>query len=89
MIGALAGHINHGKPRIDLPGATGDVPAIQVVASHIDVCHDRAVVDFLGVEQLDGNLCRGCESDLKSAVPESFLDNALNERVVFDDQNNR
>ena len=37
--GAVAAHIDHRKCRIDLTGAAGHLPTIQLVAAEIDVGH--------------------------------------------------
>jgi hypothetical protein len=65
----------------------GNVPASQLVASEIDVGHYRPVIHIPDVEQVDGILARGSHDNLKSAIREGIFDEALDEWVVFHDQN--
>ena len=89
IVSVLAAHVNDGKVRIDFSGASGDIPAIDLVWPEIDVGDQRSIFSFGLVEQFQGIFARRSDYYLESSVSKAFFDDALNKMVVLNDQDNQ
>jgi hypothetical protein len=63
-----------------------DVPPVQPTSTQIDVRDKRSVFALGDIKQLDGALAGRSYDGFKSSVAQAFLDDVLNIRVVFNDQ---
>jgi len=86
FVGAVAGHVDDRQIRLVLPRMPGDGPAIPRVLAKIDVGHERPEIGVCGVKQANRLFARGRYRCLESAICKGFLDHALYQLIVFDDQ---
>jgi len=81
-------HVNNRKVWIDFSGVSGDIPAVKLAGTEIDVRDKRPVFAFGSIKQSDGIFAGRSYYRFESAISQADLDNALNELIVFDDQDN-
>ena len=86
IVGVFSAHVNNGKVRIDFSGVSGDIPAVDLSRTQIDVRDKRSVSAFSVIKQLDGGFAGRSYYRLEPTLTQGLFDNALNIRVVFDDQ---
>jgi hypothetical protein len=65
---------------------SGDIPAVNLAGTEINVGDKRSVFAFGGIKELDGIFTGRSYYGLESAVTQAVFDNALNKLVVFNDQ---
>ena len=89
MISVLAAHVDDGKVRVDFSGVSGDIPAVYIALPKIDVADKRSIFSFGPVKQLHCVFAGRSEYYPEPPVSEALFDDALNKRVVLNDQDNR
>jgi hypothetical protein len=89
IVSVFAAHVNDGKVKVDFPGVSRHVPAVEPVLPEIDVGDEGSKFSFGGVKQLYGIFAGRSYDDLESPIGQALLDHALNEMVVLNDQDNR
>lgn len=87
LVGFDPAHVNDGKVRIDFSSVPRDLPPVELFWTEINVRDNRAVFAFRGIKQRDGIFAGRSNYSLKSTFAQAAFDNALNELVVFNDQN--
>ncbi len=66
----------------------GDLPAVSLARLQIYVCNERSIFPRGSIQQCDGIFARRSYGGLKTTIGKALLDQALNELIIFDDQNN-
>jgi hypothetical protein len=89
IFSVFAAHIDDRKFGVDFSRVSGDIPAVDLVWSEINVCDQCSIFPLGSVKQLNGIFTgRSCRY-LESPIRKVFFDDAPDKMVVLDDQDNQ
>jgi hypothetical protein len=88
LLGCGPGHVDDGKGRLDLSCLPCDIPAVHC-ALQVYVGNERPVMLPVALQQRHGFLARGDDRRFVTAIAQRLVDECLNQRIVFNDQDNQ
>ena len=85
IISVFPAHVNDGKVGIDFSGVSGNIPAVDLARTEINVRDERPVFPLGSIKQLDGIFAGRSYDCLEPAVSKALFDDALKKLIVFND----